>query len=244
MMTPLSPSSRAYWPVSNSCAGVLQPDHRRDAQRPRHDGRVRGPAAHVRGEAQHLALVQLRRVGRRQVVADDDARLLEMPQVALLVHAEQIVEHADGDVAHVGRPFAQVIVLDGRQRRRVAFGDGVEGVLRVDLLRLDHAHDLVQQRAVLQHQQMRVEDAAFLGAHAFAHLALDLEDLLPGLHQRPLQPVDLFRQLRVGELAPGDGRTRPAEHEDLAAAHPGGNRYAAEDLLTLAAAALAWTILI
>ena len=122
----------------------------------------------------------------------------------------RLFKHAHGHVAHVGRPFAQVIVLNGRQRRRVAFGDGVEGVFGVDLLRLDHAHHLVEQRAVLQHQQVRVEDAAFLGAHAVADLALHLEDLVPGLHQRLLQPVDLLRQLRVSQLAPGDGRAESA----------------------------------
>ena len=145
----------------------------------------------------------------------------------------RLLRTRDRDVAHVGGAFAQVIVVNGRQGRRVAFGDRVERVLRVDLLRLDDAHDLVEQRAVFQHEQMRVEDAAFLGAHAFADLALDVQDLLTGLHQRPLQPVDLLGQLRIGELAPGNRRTRPAEHEDLAAAHPGGNRDATEGLLVL-----------
>ena len=192
MRTPLNPSSSAYWPVSSCVAGVLQADHRRDAQRPRHDGGVRGLAADIGGKAEHVALVQLRGVGRRQVVADDDARLLEVAQVDLLVQAEQIVQHARGDVAHVGGAFAQVIVLDGRQRGGVALGDGVEGVFGVDLLLLDHAHDFVEQRAVFQHQQVRVEDAAFLGAHALADLALDFEDLVPGLDQRAFQPVDFL----------------------------------------------------
>ena len=59
-------------------ARVLQSDHGRDAQRPRHDGRVRGLAADVRGEAQHVFPVQLRGLGRRQIVRNDDARLDEM----------------------------------------------------------------------------------------------------------------------------------------------------------------------
>ena len=176
-------------------AGVLQAHHRRDAQRPRHDGGVRGLAADVRGKAEHVALVQLRGVGGRQVVADDDARLLEVAQIGFLLQAQQVVQHARGDVPHVGGALAQVIVLDGRQRRGVALGDGVEGVFGVDLLLLDHAHDLVDQRAVFEHQQVRVEDAAFLGAHAFADLALDFQDLVAGLDQRPFEAVDFFGQL-------------------------------------------------
>ena len=109
---------------------------------------------------------------------------------------------------------------------------------------LDHPHDFVEQGAVFQHQQVRVEDAAFLGAHAFADLALHLENLLPGLDQRPLQAVDLFRQLPVRQLPPGDGGAGPAQHEDLPAAHSGRNRYAPESLLSLVLEPLAWTILI
>ena len=69
----------------------------------------------------------------RQVVADDDARLRQMPQVGLVLAAQQIVQHPRGHVAHVGRAFAQIIVVDGGQRGGVALGDGVKGVLRVDL---------------------------------------------------------------------------------------------------------------
>ena len=42
----------------------LQPDDGRDVQRPGHDGRVRGLAADVGGEAEHEFPVQLRRGGR------------------------------------------------------------------------------------------------------------------------------------------------------------------------------------
>ena len=217
-------------------AGVLQADHGGDAQRARHDGGVRGLAADVGGEAQHVALVQLRGVGGRQVVADDDARLLEVAQVHLLLEAQQVVEDARGHIPHVGGPFPQVIVLDGGQRGRVALGDRVEGVFGVDLLLLDHPHDFVEQRAVLQHQQVRVKDAAFLGAHACADFALDLEELLAGLDQRPFQAVDLLRQLRLGQLRVcrcWAGARPRHEDEPRPPGTPRGNRNAAETHLAL-----------
>ena len=181
---------------------------------------------------EHVALVQLRRVRGRQVVADDDARLLEVAQVRFLLQAQQIVQHARRHVAHVGGALPQVIVLDGRQGGGVALGDGVEGVLGVDLLLLDDAHDLVDQRAVFEHEQVGVEDAAFLGAHAFADLALDLQDLVAGLDQGLLQAIDFLGQRGVGQLQLGDGRTGAAQHENLPTAYSGRDRYAPEALLS------------
>ena len=77
--------------VFELAARVLQPHHRRNPQRPRHDGRMGGLAAHICGESEHVALIQLRRVGRRQVVADDNAGFLQVPKVGLLLEAEQVV---------------------------------------------------------------------------------------------------------------------------------------------------------
>ena len=99
-------------------------------------------------------------------MADNDAGLLEMPQFSLFLQAQQIVQHARRHVPHVGGALSQVFVLDGGQGGGVAFGNRVEGMLRVNLLLLDNAQHLVQQRAVFEHQQMRIEDAAFLRAHA------------------------------------------------------------------------------
>ena len=79
---------------------------------------------------------------------------------------------------------------------------------------------------------MRVEDAPFLGSHPFAHLSLHLENLVPGLDQRPFQPIDLFPQPRLRNFTPGDARPALAQHNDLAAAYAGGHRYAPEDLFS------------
>ena len=125
-------------------------------------------------------------------MADDDAGLLEVAQVRLLIQAQQIVQHARRHVAHIGGTLPQVVVLDGRQGGGVALGDHVERVLGVNLLLLDDAHDLVNQRAVFEHEQVGVEDAAFLGAHACAHLALNLQNLMAGLDQGFLQAIDFL----------------------------------------------------
>ena len=53
---------------------------------------------------------------------------------------------------------------------------------------------------------MRVENAAFLGAHAFDDFLLDSEDLLPGLDQRLFETIDFLRQFHIGQLTLRDRR--------------------------------------
>ena len=56
----------------------VQPDDGGKPERPRHDGRVRGSAAELDGKAEHLRPVELRGLGRRQVVGDEDGRMAVM----------------------------------------------------------------------------------------------------------------------------------------------------------------------
>jgi len=48
----------------------------------------------------------------------------------------------------------------------------------------DQPHHLVQQGAVLQHQQVRVENTSLRSAHALADPALDIQELMPRGDQR------------------------------------------------------------
>ena len=203
MRTPLRPSSSAYWPVSSCPLTSFRPT-----------------TAGMRSERAMMAVCEVllpTSVAKPSTLRLSSCAVLEgVRSWLMMMHGSlrwrrsasssrpsRLFSTRVGHVAHIGGALAQVFVLDGGQGGGVAFGDGVEGVLGVDLLLLDHAHDLVEQRAVFQHQQMGVEDAAFLGAHAFAHLALDFENLVPGLDQRLLQAIDLLGQLRVGQLRVG-----------------------------------------
>ena len=85
---------------------ILQSDHGGNVERPRHDGRVRSLAADVGGESEHEFFVQLRRRGWTQIVADQDARLVQMVQVEGVADFEQVVEHAPGKVAQIGGALA------------------------------------------------------------------------------------------------------------------------------------------
>jgi hypothetical protein len=105
-------------------------------------------------------------------------------------------------------------------------------VFRIDLLLKNHAHDFVQQRPILQHQQVRIKDASFLRAHALAHLSLHFQDLLAGIHQRFFQSIDLVAHSTFGNLRLADDGSNAIQDENLPPAHPGRNRNAPESQLT------------
>jgi hypothetical protein len=108
----------------------------------------------------------------------------------------------------------------------------MKGVLGVDFFVVDVAHHHVEEGAVLKDEQVGVKDAAFVGAHAGADLALDIEDLLAGFDERLFQAVDFLRDFRVHEFALGDGGVGAAHDDDSAAANSHGDGDAAENLLT------------
>ena len=108
----------------------------------------------------------------------------------------------------------------------------MERVLGVDFFLVDVADDFVQQGAILQHQQVRVEDAAFIGAHADTDLTLHIEDLLPSQNEGAFKAADFLGQVGVGHVALGNGGVGTAQDDDFSPANPCRNRNATENLLT------------
>ena len=78
---------------------------------------------------------------------------------------------------------------------------------------------------------MSVEDAGVLGAHRLVHLALDLEDLVPGLGERLFQPLDLLGQVRLGNFMAGNGLTGFSEHDNFPPTDTSGDRDATQNSL-------------
>ena len=214
-------------------ADGLQTDDGGNAQRPRHDGGVRGFAADVRGKAQHQFLVQLRGGGRAEVVADQDARFGEVMQVEGVLHLQQIVQHARRQVAHVGGALAEIFIVGREERLGVTLGNGVKGEFDVDLLLLDQADGFAHQGMVFEHQQMRLENVRLLRAQIFHHLALHLQDLLAGLDQRLFKPTGLPGHFVGRNLTLGDDVAGAMQHEDFPAANAVGNSDAPKNLLAL-----------
>jgi len=69
---------------------------------------------------------------------------------------------------------------------------------------LNHAEDLVQQRAVFQNEQVRIKDTTLLSAHAFTYFPLDFKELLTRLNERPFEPIDFFGHFCLADGASVD----------------------------------------
>ena len=111
----------------------FEPDHRRDAQRPRHDGGVRGAAADVGREADAFL--------RSSCAVFDGVRSWAMMMHGSVRWARSgdrstrwIVHHAPADVAHVGGAFAHYSSSTWRRGTPdVTFRHPIERVFGVDL---------------------------------------------------------------------------------------------------------------
>jgi hypothetical protein len=99
--------------VLHQLAHVVHADDRRYRHAARHDRGVRGGATQVGGESGDLQLLEVDRVGRRQVVRHDDRRLVAAaPRSEPARLAEQGLHHALDHLHDVVLAFAQVGILD------------------------------------------------------------------------------------------------------------------------------------
>ncbi len=120
-----------------------------------------------------------------------------MVQIDLVRTIHQVVEHPRGDVPHIRGPLAQVFVIDGFERRGVSLGDLLKRVIDVDHLPLHQPGNFVNECAVFEDQQMRIENAGVLRAHGLPNLALDVQNLVTGLDESLFQTFPFPRQFAL-----------------------------------------------
>jgi len=205
----------------------LESDHGREPHGSGHDGGMRGFAADISGETEHVLFVEESRGGGGEIVADDDARFREIAEVDLLFSSKKVIDHAGGDVPDVGSPFFQVFVVDGAKGLPVAVDDLLEGLLGGDLLREDATADFFDESGVFEDEQVSIEDGGISGSHPLGDLPLNIEDFLAGCEQSLFEPAELIRKVLVGEVLFGDGSVGLIEDKDFAAADTWADRYPA-----------------
>ena len=152
-----------------------------------------GPAAGIDGEALDAGPVELRRERRGELVGEENRRPVELAQqLARPAGAvPQVQAQPPGDVGDVVLTLAQVLVLDAREDRAELFVGAMHRPRGVHLLL---AHDLFgasDQRRVVEHQDLRVEDRRELGAAGLGDARADVLQLMARLLARRLQHRDL-----------------------------------------------------
>ena len=219
----------------------FHPDHGRDVQGTRHDGRMTRPTAFLRDERRDARLMQAGRLRGGQVQRDDHLAAGDRTDFRRS-RAEELVEHAAGDVADVGGALAEEIVLHLGEDIDVALRDRLEAVLDVVAGAPDLLGHLIDEGDVLQHQQVGVEDCR-LGLVKFTgDIRAQLGDLHPGSGQGDLEPgqfplrvVDppanhegtpLLEQVggRPGHAGGGGGPEQPDFGPMGVALHPAGQK--------------------
>ena len=157
-------------------------DDCRDLQRVRHDGGMARLAADGRREALDI-FVELRRIRRRQIVCHDDGIFIDRRQVRN-GQTEQIALQAERHILDVCRSFSEVIIIHGFEHRHHLGSDRISRILRIDLVRFDHVHDLAGKLRVSCHHQVRIEYRQFLFGQTFCRALFHPFDILLRLFKR------------------------------------------------------------
>jgi hypothetical protein len=103
----------------------------------------------------------------------------------------------------------------------------------VHLLLADHADDFINHHAVLEHEQVRIEDVALGRAHVLDNATLHFDELLAGPDERLLEPAHFPGDFRVRKFTPRDGMPDAMQDKDFPAANASRNGYAAIQLFSL-----------
>jgi hypothetical protein len=137
-----------------------------------------------------------------------------------------MVEHAAGDVTDVGRAAAGDLRLHALEQADVMLRALLEAVLDVATAGANPSHDVVQQRDILQHQQLGVENLGFGVVQSRRHFVAHLDDVGTGGRDGGIQAA--YLGLRILVLEAGHQRHAPEQHVGRPPRHPCGRRDAGE----------------
>ena len=192
--------------VADQLAGVVQAEHRRDAQAARENRRVRGEAADVGDEGTETVLLEGHHVSRRQVVRDDDLVLLALSarlQRGATVVTGELLDHALDRLPDVVGAFAQVEVVDLVELADQMFHLLQQRPLGVAALFADQHLRRLGEFGVGQDHRMQVDEGTEL-ARCPAHSLLQRLVLAAHGRHRRLEAGDFLLQLPWGQLAMRD----------------------------------------
>ena len=109
---------------------------------------------------------------------------------------KQISQNPLGHILDIHRPLAQIRIIDLRKRFAVLFNNLMKRRLDVDVVFFKMPEHLVDERAVLDHQQMGVKNRGVFRADGDRHPLLDFQQIRAGGHQSRLEPGDLGGNFR------------------------------------------------
>ena len=158
------------------CRGVVQTDHCRNIQRTSNDRSMRRAAAEIGGDAEHALLVHRGRVRGGKIMREKDVRLGKRVK-CLRFSSLQIADDPLGHVLNIERALAQVGIVYFAQCLDIIFCDFMKHPLDITKIGLQFAQHFINQSAVLDDKQMRIEDGRIFRPNRFRDALLHLENL-------------------------------------------------------------------
>ena len=162
---------------------------------------MRQRAAEFGDERHHRLLRQQNDVGRRDVVADDDGRFAARVEflIGRLVVFQQAAQDAAAHVHHIVFARAQVGIVHLIKHRHQRIAAAGQRGLGVALLLADGGDRGFRDRAVVEHQQVRVDERGDLPRGARGNLRAHRAQLVLGASLRAVEARDLVLDLGGGD---------------------------------------------
>ena len=135
---------------------------------------MRGLASLFGGKTKDEGTVDRRGVGRGEIPGDDNVWLVFGGNHARRL-SEQVPNYPAGDVLDIDHPLAKIRVIDGAESAAILLGHLMEGVFDIVPLFFKISKDLIDKRAVFNHQKMRIKDPRILASDGVGDSLLNLE---------------------------------------------------------------------
>ena len=111
----------------------------------------------------------------------------------------QVPDYSLGHVLDIERALAQIGIIDFGQGLGVMRGDFLKNPLDIAKVGLQFPQHFVDQCAILNHEQMSVEDCGIFCSDRFCNALLHLQNLHARLNERCFEPPDFVRDLGRGD---------------------------------------------
>ena len=172
----------------------MQPDYRWNIERTRQNRRMRGAATEIRRDPEHVRLVNACRIRRSEIMRDQNVRLVQSKE-CFGTFTLKVANYALCNVLDIERALSQVGIIDSIQGLGVSRGDFLENPFHIAKIGLQLPKHFVDQRAVLDYEQVSIEDGSIFRPDRFCNALLHLQNLHARLNKGRFEARDFIRHL-------------------------------------------------
>ena len=174
----------------------LHTNDRRNFQGTRHDGRVGGLASNLGHKPTHEIAIQLRGIGRSQVMSNDNVLMVVGCRI-MRSFAQEIANHPTRHILNIHDTFAQIRIIDSLERGTIFLSDLLKNIVHVQSLTLQHAKHFIDECAIFHNKKMSIKNTGILRTDCGDNALLDFQQLHAGGYERSLKTNDFALHIGV-----------------------------------------------